>query len=173
LELKFQASKSAEIAAQKQGLPKIGLGLDYVVVSERDDINLNDNGKDILMPMLSFSLPIFRSKYKASVKEAQLMQQSYKYQQKEIANSLISNYEEVWFEIQQQMQYLNLYNQQTKTLEIALNLQFTSYKNSGREFEEVLVMQQQLLKYQKLKAEAMTKYQIAIAKLNYLTSKEY
>lgn len=173
LELKFQASKSAEIVAQKQGLPMIGLGLDYVIVSEREDINLNDNGKDILMPMVSFSLPIFRSKYKASVKEAQLMQQSYKYQKEEIANSLISNYEEVSFEIQQQVQYLNLYNQQIETLEIALNLQFTSYENSGKEFEEVLDMQQQLLKYQKLKAEAMTKYQIAIAKINYLTSKEY
>jgi len=54
-----------------------------------------------------------------------------------------------------------------------LNLLFTSYGNSGKEFEEVLRMQQQLLKYQKIRATALTQYQIAIAKINYLTSKTY
>jgi len=47
---------------------------------------------------------------------------------------------------------------------------FTAYGNSGNEFEEVLRMQQQLLKYEKMKATAEIQYQIAIAKLNYLTA---
>jgi outer membrane protein TolC len=79
----------------------------------------------------------------------------------------------VWFEIQQQLKLLSLYEQQIQSSQQSLNLLFASYGNSGKEFEEVLRMQQQLLKYQKLRATALTQYQIAVAKINYLTSKAY
>jgi outer membrane protein TolC len=132
-----------------------------------------DNGKDVLMPMVSVSIPIFRSKYKASVKEAQLMQESYTHQKQEVANTLISEYEMVWFQVQQQAQLLSLYEQQIQTSQQSLNLLFTSYGNSGKEFEEVLRMQQQLLKYQKMSATALAQYHIVVEKINYLTSKTY
>lgn len=173
LEVKLQASKAAELAVQKQGLPKLGVGFDYVIVGERTDMVVPDNGKDILMPMVSVSIPIFRGKYNASVKEAQLMQESYTHQKQEVANSLISEYEMVWFQVQQQLQLLSLYEQQIETSQQSLNLLITSYGNSGKEFEEVLRMQQQLLKYRKMSATAITQYQIAVAKINYLTSKGY
>ncbi len=173
LDLKVKASKAAAVAAQKQGLPKFGLGLDYVMVGKRTDITMSDNGKDVVMPMVSVTIPIFRGKYNASVKEAELMQKSYAFQKDEMKNMLISDYEMVWFDIQRQRQLLSLYEQQTETSRQSLNLLLASYGNSGKEFEEVLRMQQQLLKYQKLKATALTQYQIALAKINYLTSKTY
>jgi outer membrane protein TolC len=76
-----------------------------------------------------------------------------------------------WFEIQQQLELLTLYDQQVQESNQALNLLFAAYGNSGREFEEVLRMQQQLLKYEKMKATAEIQYQIALAKLNYFTAK--
>ncbi|MDT8394585.1 MAG: TolC family protein [Bacteroidales bacterium] len=173
LDLKLQASKTSEVAARKQGLPRLGAGLDYVVVGDRTDLSMPGNGKDILMPMVSVSIPIFRSKYKASVKEAQLMQESYADQKQEVTNVLISEYDKVWFEVQQQLQLLSLYEQQIQTTQQSLNLLFTSYGNSGKEFEEVLRMQQQLLKYRKMKSAALTQYLVAVAKINYLTSKTY
>lgn len=173
LELKIKASEASEVAAFKQGLPKLGVGLDYVLVDERTDMELPDNGQNALMPMVSLSIPIFRRKYKASVKEAQLMQESYSFQKEEYTNVLTSGYEMAWFEIQQQQELLTLYDQQIQESNQALNLLFTAYGNSGKEFEEVLRMQQQLLKYEKMKATAEVQYQIAIAKLNYLTAKTY
>ena len=173
LDLKLEASKATELAASKQGLPKFGIGLDYVMVGKRSDVTMPDNGKDVIMPMVTMTIPIFRGKYNASVKEAQLMQESYAYQKEEMTNNLLSNYEMVWFEIQQQQQLLELYEQQIQTAEQSLSLLFTSYGNSGKEFEEVLRMQQQLLKYQKMRATALTQYQIAVAKINYITSKTY
>jgi cobalt-zinc-cadmium efflux system outer membrane protein len=173
LELKIQASTATELVARKQGSPKLGAGIDYVMVGERTDLSLPENGKDILMPMVSISIPIFRGRYNASVKEAQNMQESYVDQKQDLENSLITEYEMVWFEIQQQQQLLSLYEQQIQTSQQSLNLLFTSYGNSGKEFEEVLRMQLQLLKYQKMKATALTQYQIAVAKINYLTSKAY
>ncbi|MDA3943468.1 MAG: TolC family protein [Bacteroidetes bacterium] len=173
LDLKIKASEASEMAAQKQGLPKLGVGLDYVLVGERTDMDLADNGKNVLMPMVSVSIPIFRKKYDAAEKEAQLMRDSYVLQKNEMENSLSANYEMTWFQIEQQKQLLELYEQQIQTSQQSLNLLFTSYGNSGKEFEEVLRMQQQLLKYEKMKATAETQYQTALAKLNYITAKKY
>ncbi|MDA3883121.1 MAG: TolC family protein [Bacteroidales bacterium] len=173
LDLQLQSHEAAEILAQKKGMPKFGVGLDYVIVAERTDVSVPENGKDIFMPMVSVSIPIFRNKYKASVKEAQLMQESYKHQKQEVTNSLVSEYEMLWFQIQQQLELLSLYEQQIQTSQQSLNLLFTSYSNSGEEFEEILRMQQQLLKYQKMKATALSQFKIAIAKINYVTSKTY
>ena len=162
LDLKIKASEASELAAQKNGLPKLGLGLDYAIM---------DNGKNIVMPMVSVSIPIFRKKYKAAKKEAQLMQESYALQKVETSNLLTSNYEMTWFEIEQQRELINLYEQQTKESNQSLNLLFSAYSNSGKDFEEVLRMQQQLLQYEKMKAAAEVAYNIALAKLNYITAK--
>lgn len=171
IDLKVKASKYSETASIKQGLPKLGVGLDYVIVDKRPDMVLADNGKDVLMPMVSLSIPIFRRKYKAAVKEAQLMQESYAFQKEELFNSLNAGYEMIWFEISQQQALLSLYNQQTIEAEQTLRLLFTAYGNSGKDFEEVLRMQQELLKYRKMKASAMANYHTAVAKLEYITSK--
>ena len=172
LELKVKAVEASERAAIKQGFPKIGLGLDYVMVDKRTDMVVPDNGKDVLMPMVTLSLPIFRKKYKAAVKETQLMQESYTLQKTEMTNSLLSNYEMAFFDIEQQTELVLLFDEQITESEQALNLLFTSYGNSGKDFEEVLRMQQQLLKYDKLKITALKQYKIALAKLNYITAKK-
>ncbi len=173
LDLKIKASEASEIVAQKQGLPKLGVGLDYVIVGKRNDVSMPDNGKNVLMPMVSASIPIFRKKYKAAENEAQLMQESYSLQKEETINSLTSNYESAWFQVQQQKELIDLYKEQILETNQTLNLLFSAYGNSGKEFEEVLRMQQQLLKYEKMMATAEVQYQIAIAKLNYITAKTY
>ena len=171
LELKLKASEWNAQIAQKRGLPKIGVGLDYVVIGKRTDVIMPDNGKDALMPMLTLSLPVFRGKYRASVKEAQLAQESYAYAKSETANNLISGYEMAWFEINQQQKLASLYDNLIQSSQQSLNLLFTAYGNSGKDFEEVLRMQQQLLKYSKMRSTALAQQQIALAKINYLTAK--
>ncbi len=171
LNLKVLASQAQERTAIKQGLPKFGIGLDYVIVGERTDMTLEDNGKDVLMPMVTMSLPIFRGKYKAAQNEAQLMQESYELQKEEVANRLISSYEMIWYKIQKQTELIVLYEAQIQESEQSLNLLFSAYSNSGKDFEEVLRMQQQILKYQRMKATALSDYHIALAELDYITAK--
>ncbi|WP_321344574.1 TolC family protein [uncultured Draconibacterium sp.] len=173
IDLKQQASQKGELAARRQGLPKMGVGVDYAIVGKRTDMEVDDNGKNVFMPMVSVSIPIFRKKYRAAEKEAQLMQEKYSYQKEETINSLTSGYESVWFQIQQQKDLIDLYDEQILESNQTLNLMFSAYGNSGKDFEEVLRMQQQLLKYEKMKAMAETQYQTALAKLNYITAKTY
>jgi outer membrane protein TolC len=171
LDLKTKASKANEILAQKQGLPRIGVGLDYVVVGERSDMEVANAGKDVLMPMVSVSIPLFRKKYDAAEQEAQLMQESYTLQKENALNSLSSKFDRALFEISQQLKLLKLYQNQISTIQQSLNLLFSSYGNSGKEFEEVLRMQQKLLQYEKLMAKAVAEYHTAVARLDYITAK--
>jgi len=164
LDLKLKAGRASEQAAYKNGLPTFGVGLAY-------EYALEDDGMDEIMAEVSVSIPIFRAKYRGAVKEAQLMQKSYSLQKEELANTLTSNYEMAWFELEQQRQMLALYEQQIRTTRHALDLLFSAYSNSGNGFEELLDMRQELLSYDRMKATAEVQYQISMAKLKVLAGR--
>lgn len=170
-DLKLKAAQAQEQVARKQGLPKFGFGLDYVIV-EKGTMNVPDNGKDVLMPMLSISLPVFRDKYMAAVREAQFNQSAIVGAKADFENNLISTYEMTWYELEKAKQLITLYHSQTEKTKQALHLLITAYSNSGKDFEEILRMQQELLKYQIAEATALKEYYTALAKIDYITAKQ-
>jgi len=172
LELKKQASEATIEVARKQGLPKLGLGLDYVLVGKGMN-NFPDSGKDIIMPMVSVSLPIFRKKYNAATKEAKLMQESFSFQKEAYENKLNGTYYKLVFELEKERDLLKLYEGQVITLSKSLNLLFAYYSNANKDFEEVLRMQQELLKYQKMQLSSISTFYIKLAELDYLTAKQF
>ena len=172
LELKKQASEATIEVARKQGLPKLGVGLDYVFVGNGMN-NFPDSGKDIIMPMVSVSLPIFRKKYNAATKEAKLMQESFSFQKEAYENKLNGTYYKLVFELQKERDLLKLYEGQVITLSKSLSLLFAYYSNANKDFEEVLRMQQELLKYQKMQLSSISTFYIKLAELDYLTAKQF
>ena len=99
LRKKVSASKAAERVAVKQGMPRLGVGVQYIVTQKRPEMTFADNGQDAYMAMFSVSLPIYRKKYKAAVKESQLMQTSFTEMQTEVQNNLTAQYEMASFEL--------------------------------------------------------------------------
>jgi outer membrane protein TolC len=171
IELNMQAASAMEKTANKQGLPTFGVGLDYVIVGERTDLDVPDNGKNAFMPMVTMSLPLFRKKYNASVKEAQYTQSALAQKKLDLTNNLVSAYQNEVYNIQKALELLELYDVQIQKTNQAIDLLYSAYSNSGKEFEEVLRMEQQLLKYNMSKSTAFKDYNIAEAKLDYLTAK--
>ncbi|MEJ2004017.1 MAG: TolC family protein [Cyclobacteriaceae bacterium] len=119
------------------------------------------------------SIPIFNSRFNASKRKTEIMRQAYLKREEETVNELITQYEMVWFELERNRQYMELYINQISETRQVLNLLFSSYSNEGNEFEELLRMQQQLLKYEKLHVSALTDYKVAEARLNFITAKSY
>lgn len=173
LDRKIEASKASETVASKQNLPNFGIGLDYVIVGKRNGVDLSDNGKDVLMPMLSLSIPIFSKRYDAAVEEAALMQESYRLRKQDMINSLNTKYENVRFNLKQYADKITLYEKQVEENRRIIRLLLTAYSNSGNDFEDLLDVQQKLLKYEKMLATAKVQYNIAYARLNYITAKNY
>jgi len=171
LETQIKASQAKEEVAIKEGLPKIGVGITYITTSKRTDMDLPQNGKDVIMPMASISLSIYRKKYKAAQKQAQLEQELFQLKKEDKTNELLTSYDKILFDLQKQQDLIKLYNEQIKESEQILRLLYSAYSNAGVDFEEVLRMQQQVLSYQKKIIMEQTAYQISVAELNYLTHK--
>ena len=165
------AAKAKGILAQKQGAPKIGVGLDYVIVGERTDMAVDDNGKDVLMPMVSVSLPIFRSKYRAAQKEASIDQERFEFAKINQLNQLQSQWEMTQYSIEQQQHLISLYQQQEQKTNRILKLQLSAYSNSGTDFEELLKVHRELLSYQKALIKAKSQLALATQVMNYITFK--
>ena len=112
LDRRAEAALAQAEAARKMGLPRFGLGLDYVVVDERTDMDLPDNGRDAIMPMMTLSLPIYRSKYRSAVEEAQEMNRAIEAMRVQTDNELHSAYETAYFEAHKAALNVQLMDQQ-------------------------------------------------------------
>jgi outer membrane protein TolC len=168
---KIEAMEGRIELARKASMPKIGIGLDYVVVSKRGVNNLTDDGKDVVMPMATISLPLYRSKYKATIKEASLNQEALKLYKHEYMNSLSNEYYLGNYNLTRSIKFMKLYKSEISKTNSILDLLLVSYTTSGKDFVEILRTQQKLLDYQ-LKLETQTKeYYSAIAQLEFLTNK--
>lgn len=172
LDEKMKAAEAQGLAAKKMGLPKVGVGMDYVLVDKRTDMAVPDNGKDVFMPMVSVSLPIYRKKYNAMSKEAELMREAAAMMKEQTINNLSTAFEMAQFEMEKARQVTELMNEQVEQTRQALDLLLVAYGNSGKDFEEVLRMQQQLLKYEIAQTGAIKDFYIALSKLEYLVAKD-
>ncbi len=175
LDKKIEAAHSNEIVANKQGMPKVGIEIDYAFISPRNDVGstgLRDNGQNALMPMVSVSLPIFRNKYRASIKETQFVQEAMELQKLELKNTLSASYEKVRYEMEKASQLWELYDTKIVKTQQIINLLFSDYSNSGNDFDEILLMQQQMLKYNMAKATFTKDYFLAKSEMEYLTANQ-
>ena len=171
LELKMQSVTYREQIARKMAKPSFGFGIDYVFVDERSDIDLPDNGNDVVMPMVTLSLPIYSRKYRAASKEAQFDHLALSHRMQEYQNELITSYELAWYELDRSIRLTVLYKEQIEKTKQAIDLILVAYRNSGEDFEEVLMLQQQLLTFQIAESKSVSEFYTALAEIDFLTAK--
>ncbi len=171
LDKQIEASQEQVSTARKKRYPNLGFGLDYTVVGERPGESLKDNGRDILMPMVTVSLPVFKSKNQATIEQAQLENQKTQLRRESTKNTLVQQYEDILFEIEKQKEFARLYDTQIEDAQQTVRLLMQSYSDGNTAFEEVLRMRQKVLKYQEQKVASEAALHIALNRLNYLTAK--
>lgn len=147
LEQEEAAFLSQEKMNRKMGLPMIGVGLQYDIVRPRDNSESMMNGQNMLMPMVSVTIPLWRKKYTASVRESDFMRQSVIELKQEVSNQLIVNFEDALKDFNDADRRVKLYQNQASLANQALNILIVQYTTEGSNFEEVLRMQQQLWDY--------------------------
>jgi outer membrane protein TolC len=165
----FQSVEQSELLNQKESAPNIGFGLDYIAVSERPNMTFNDNGKDIVMPMVSLSIPIFNKKYKSKTKQNELKQQEITFQKQERSNKLETLLDKA---INDRIATKISFNTQTKNLKQAKDAEqilIRSYETGTIDFNDVLDIQELQLKFQINQIESIKKYYLQTTIINYLT----
>ncbi|MHA7842426.1 MAG: TolC family protein [Winogradskyella sp.] len=164
----YQSVEKSELLNQKESSPMIGFGLDYINVEERPDMDFSDNGKDIVMPMVSVSIPIFNKKYKSISKQNELEQQEILSQKQERLNILETLLSKA---INERISARISYATQTKNLKQAKDAEdilIKSYETGTINFNDVLDIQELQLKFQMNQIESIKTYYVQSVIINYL-----
>jgi outer membrane protein TolC len=168
-EAESEANAAKLAMVTRMGYPMVGLGLNYSVIQKRDGVPPMMNGNDMIMPMISVTLPIYRKKYKAMRYEAEFMRDAATVSAENVTNNLRVNFQETMQNLNDAGRRVKLYTEQALLTNKSVQLLITSFSANGTDFEEVLRMEQQLLDYQFKKVEAVVDKNTSISQLIYLT----
>ena len=149
--------------------PTLGLGLDYSFVGQRTDANPMNNGRDILVPKVMLSIPIYRKSYQAKIEEEKLIQQSLEVKKETITDKMISLLINYKADYDNGLLEISLYQNQTNTMQMAYDVLLSEYSSSGKGFEELLMVQNQLLEFDLGIYQAELKANIAQANIERIT----
>ncbi len=172
-ELAFNAKREMD---KKMSYPMLGIGLQYMLIGESKTSTMNQgmtpemNGMDMVMPMFSISLPIYRNKYKAQQKESRFMSQSAQEKYNNTLNLLRSDL----FKLKQQLdnaeRKIALYQKQEQLARVTYQLVVQEFVTAKSDLTNVIQMQRQLLDYQLRQAEAIAEYNTKVASIQKLRS---
>jgi cobalt-zinc-cadmium efflux system outer membrane protein len=166
---RYQSVAQSEVLNQKERNPMIGFGFDYVNVGKRPNMSFSDNGKDIAMPMISVSIPVFNNKYKSQTKQNDLEQQEIVAQKQERLNVLKTLLENA---INKRVSARIKFETQAKNIkqaESAAEILMKSYETGTMDFKDVLDIQELQLKFEMQQTEALENYYLQTTIINYLT----
>ncbi|MCM4170845.1 TolC family protein [Arenibacter sp. TNZ] len=164
----YESIVQSELLNKKDGAPNIGFGLDYIPIQERPDMSFDDNGKDIVMPMVNFSIPIFNNRIKSISKQNEMRLKETELQKNERFNLLQTALAKAesgrnGARIKYDTQQLNL--GQAKNAEEIL---MKNYETGTIDFNDVLDIQELQLKFEMATIESVQMYYVQSSVINYL-----
>ncbi|QCX02241.1 TolC family protein [Aggregatimonas sangjinii] len=166
----YESVTRSELLNQKEANPNLGFGLDYIPVAERAGMDFSDNGKDILMPMVSLSIPIFNNKYKSRTVQNEMRQEeinAHKSNRRNLLQTILNT------SLSDKEAARIKFNTQMKNLKQARNAEeilIKNYETGTIDFNDVLDIQELQLKFQMNQIEALKNYYSQMAVINYLTN---
>lgn len=168
-EAESEASTAKLEMVKRMGYPMLGVGLNYMVIQKREGNTAMMNGKDMTMPMVSLTLPIYRKKYKAMRHEAEFIRDAATLSAENAKNDLQVSFQQTMQGLSDADRRIKLYTDQSVLANRSLQLLIASFSASTTDFTEVLGMQQTLLDYQFKQVEAVVDKNTSIARVVYLT----
>ena len=168
LEFEKQAYLARKKMVTGMGYPMVGLGLNYSLISKNEMSTSSMNGKDMIMPMISVTLPIYRKKYIAMRTESDLLSTAAYLNYQATANSLQTEYYQAVQLYQDAQRRVKLYENQYQLASKSLDLMLKSFSTSSSGLTDVLRVRQQTLDYELKQVEAVVDLNTAIAWLKRL-----
>ncbi len=163
LDFEQQSLEAQKRMVTKMGYPMVGVGLNYSLIAKNEMSSSAMNGSDMIMPMVTVTLPIYRKKYKAMQAEVEWMKTVNRQNYQATANTLQTEYYQaiqLYHDAQRRSKlYADQFQLASKSLEILLK----SFTTSGSDLTTILRVQQQKFEYQFKQTEAIVDYNISVA----------
>lgn len=168
-----KAFKSQEEQARAKGMPMIGVGLQYTLNGKVDmPMMPNMNGKDMVMPMVSVTIPIYRKKITSAIHSAQLMKRSAAYNYQSQLDALQSTYLSIEQRADDIKRKLKLYESEVSLLNRTLELMQKEYATGATSLTDILQTTRESIDYDLLKAEANAQYNTITAEAIQLLARD-
>jgi outer membrane protein TolC len=173
--LSMYASENLALAqqgkmAKLEGKPMLGAGVNYMPFTPRIENGMSMGGDDMVMPMVSLSLPIYRKKIAAKIKEVELLQGATTLKQQETENDLSLSWAAAFRDWEDSKRQLTLYSEQVALIQQQIQLLETSFTTGAVSLQELLQTQQLLLEYQEKQLLAQYQGHQSVARLEALFS---
>ena len=168
-----KAFKSQEEQTRAKGMPMIGMGLQYMLNGKVDmPMMPNMNGKDMVMPMVSVTIPIYRKKITSAIHSAQLMERSAAYNYQSQLDALQSTYLSIEQRADDIKRKLKLYESEVSLLNRTLELMQKEYATGATSLTDILQTTRESIDYDLLKAEANAQYNTITAEAIQLIARD-
>lgn len=168
-----KAFKSQEEQTRAKGMPMIGVGLQYMLNGKVDmPMMPNMNGKDMVMPMVSVTIPIYRKKITSAIHSAQLMERSAAYNYQSQLDALQSTYLSIEQRADDIKRKLKLYESEVSLLNKTLELMQKEYATGATSLTDILQTTRESIDYDLLKAEANAQYNTITAEAIQLIARD-
>ena len=165
--------KSQEEQARAKGMPMIGVGLQYMLNGKVDmPMMPNMNGKDMVMPMVSVTIPVYRKKITSAIRSAQLMERSAAYNYQSQLDALQSTYLSIEQRADDIKRKLKLYESEVSLLNRTLELMQKEYATGAASLTDILQTTRESIDYDLLKAEANAQYNTITAEAIQLLARD-
>ena len=168
LQYEQQSLEARKQMVTKMGYPMIGLGLNYSVINKSEMSTSPMNGKDMMMPMVKATLPIYRKKYRAMISEADFLKSANEQNYKATANAIQTDYYQALQLYLDAQRRTKLYADQHKLASKSLDIMIKSFASSGSNLTDILRIRQQTLDYEYRQVEAIGDLNTSIAWLKRL-----
>lgn len=168
LEFEMQSYDARKKMVSAMGYPMVGLGLNYSLINKNEMSESPMNGKDMVMPMVSVTLPIYRKKYKAMRNEADLLSKATLHNYQGTSNSLQNEYYQAIQLYQDAQRRVILYKNQYQLASRTLDLILKNFSASTAGLTDVLRVRQQTLDYELKQIQAVADFNTANAWLKKL-----
>ena len=156
--------------AKLEGKPMLGAGVNYMAFTSRLESGMPMGGEDMVMPMVTLSLPIYRKKISSKIKEADFLKNGAAMQQEETSNQLTLQWANAFRDWEESERLLTLYDAQVALVEQQLSVMETTYSVGNLSLSEVIQTQQLLLDYRRKKLNALYQQHQSLAQLDALHS---
>ena len=168
-----KAFKSQEEQTRAKGMPMIGVGLQYMLNGKVDmPMMPNMNGKDMVMPIVSVTIPIYRKKITSAIHSAQLMERSAAYNYQSQLDALQSTYLSIEQRADDIKRKLKLYESEVSLLNRTLELMQKEYATGATSLTDILQTTRESIDYDLLKAEANAQYNTITAEAIQLIARD-
>ncbi len=169
LDRRIERHRLAADLARKAYYPDITLGLDYIATGEARMAGTSGSGDDPVIASLTFSVPLWREKYDASVREALASRHAAAKERLGAGNSLVSEAQNVLYNYRDADRQAALFRDTLiPKAEQALEASLTAYQSASGGFIDVLDAERLLLEFQLSYKRAQASRMQMLAKLDML-----